>query len=49
LDGVPAEVHAHLSESENPAKPGRPLLEIETRAAFDEKVRQMKAQPSPLD
>jgi hypothetical protein len=48
-DWLTAEVHAHLSQKENPADPGNPWLEIETRAAFDEQVRKMKAQPNPLD
>ncbi len=48
-DWLTAEVHAHLSQTENPAEPGSPWLEIETRAAFDEQVQKIKARPSPLD
>jgi len=48
-DWLTSEVHAHLSQKENPAEPGSPWLEIETRTVFDEKVQKMNAQPSPLD
>lgn len=49
-DWLTPDVHAHLSNDENPAKSGGgPWLLVETRAAYDEKVRKMKSQPNPLD